>query len=38
MCPACEKIVKATDGKNAAVFDGVGRRNKKLQSGFDGTN
>ncbi|XP_059461497.1 homeobox-leucine zipper protein HAT22-like [Corylus avellana] len=37
MCPSCEKIVKAREGKNAVVFDAVGRRNKKLQSGFDGT-
>ncbi|GLT72143.1 hypothetical protein SLA2020_440990 [Shorea laevis] len=39
MCPACDKIVKANEGKNAAVLDVVGRRNKKLQiSGSDGTN
>ncbi|GLT72144.1 hypothetical protein SLA2020_441000 [Shorea laevis] len=39
MCPACDKIVKANEGKNAAVLDVVGWRNKKLQiSGSDGTN
>ncbi|KAE8056738.1 hypothetical protein FH972_013483 [Carpinus fangiana] len=30
MCPRCEKIVNASEGKNAAVFDAADRRDTKL--------